>query len=85
MFQERADSITTRLFTYTVAYLVTRNSTFANEAKSMTLSLTKWKDWTDPDYTCGTACLDTGHLVQVINHIYISTFVGFLQQIIAKK
>jgi hypothetical protein len=65
MFQEREDSITTRLFSFSLSFLLTEDVKYANAAKKIVLHLSKWNNWTDISYTCGTACLDTGHLIQV--------------------
>lgn len=63
MFQERDDSITTRLIHFSFAYLVTGEDFYFAKAREIALHLTKWEQWTDASYGSGRikACLDTGH------------------------
>ncbi len=72
MFQERSDSISTRINSYTFAFLATGRVEYMDEALGMVLSLCAWDDWSDPDYHCypGPACLDTGHLVMSVAYFY---------------
>lgn len=63
MFQERDDSISTRLIHFSFAYLVTGEDLYFQRAREIALHLTKWEQWTDASYGGGRikACLDTGH------------------------
>ncbi|MBW2701820.1 MAG: heparinase II/III family protein [Deltaproteobacteria bacterium] len=75
MFQERSDSISTRINTLTFSYLATGQAEDLQTALSMVLDLSAWQDWSDPDYTCfpGPACLDTGHLAMAVAYFYDAT------------
>ncbi|MBW1811304.1 MAG: heparinase II/III family protein [Deltaproteobacteria bacterium] len=75
MFQERADSISTRINTLTFSYLATSQAEDLQTALGMVLDLCAWQDWSDPDYTCypGPACLDTGHLAMAVAYFYDAT------------
>lgn len=70
MFQEKADSITTRINTLTFAYLVTQNDDYRKAAHQIVSHLVAWPHWSDPDYTCYGACLDTGHLAFSVGYYY---------------
>ncbi len=72
MFQERADSITTRIKYLSFAYLVTGERKYAGRAKTIVMHLTNWDQWTDPSYTAGVtkACLDTGHCTKCVGFFY---------------
>lgn len=72
MFQERADSITTRLVHLSFAYLVTGEERYFQKAREMALHLTKWEQWTDTSYSAGRlkACLDTGHCTYAMALFY---------------
>jgi hypothetical protein len=72
MFQERADSITTRLMHLSFAYLVTGRKPYAERAAKIAGHLAKWDYWTDPSYGRGTlrACLDTGHCTYAMGMFY---------------
>jgi len=72
MFQEREDSITTRLMHLSFAYLVTGESAYAQAAKTMALHVAKWEQWTDVSYGAGSikACLDTGHCTYAMAMCY---------------
>jgi hypothetical protein len=72
MFQERADSISTRLRHLSFAYLVTGDKRYFERAKRIVLHLAKWSQWTDPSYGGGgiEACLDTGHATQNVALFY---------------
>lgn len=72
MFQERADSITTRLVNFSFAYLVTGETKYFEKAREIALHLTHWSQWTDPSYTAGRikACLDTGHCTYAMGMFY---------------
>ena len=62
MFQERGDSITTRLKYLLLAHLVTGDDEYFQRAKGIVLKLCAWPGiWTDPSYGGGRPCLDTGH------------------------
>jgi hypothetical protein len=62
MFQERSDSITTRLRYLLLAHLVTGEDAYATRAKTIVSRLCAWDDiWTDRSYSSGIPCLDTGH------------------------
>ncbi len=72
LFQERADSISTRLNTLTFAYLVQGQSADLAAARDIALKLAAWSTWTDPDLKCmpGPACLDTGHAAFSMAYFY---------------
>jgi hypothetical protein len=72
MFQEREDSITTRLMHLSFAYLVTGDPAYADAAKTMALHVARWDQWTDPNYGAGSirACLDTGHCTYAMAMCY---------------
>ncbi len=72
MFQERADSITTRIKYLSFAYVVTGERKYADRAKTIVMHLTNWDQWTDPSYTAGSikACLDTGHCTKCVGLFY---------------
>ena len=62
MFQERSDSITTRLKLLCFAFAVTQDRAYFERARDMVLKLCAWPCvWTDPSYSTGRPCLDTGH------------------------
>lgn len=63
MFQERDDSLSTRLTHFSFAYLVTGEDRYFQKAREIALHLAKWDQWTDASYGAGNikACLDTGH------------------------
>ena len=72
MFQERSDSITTRIIHLSFAYLITGDRAYADRAKTIVMHLTNWDQWTDPSYTAGQvkACLDTGHCTKCVGFFY---------------
>lgn len=72
MFQEREDSITTRLTHFSFAYLVTGEKLYLDKAREMALHIAKWERWTDFSYGNGsiTACLDTGHCTYAMAMFY---------------
>ncbi len=72
MFQERSDSITTRINLWTFAYLVTSSKRYFQAALNIVLDLSAWSSWSDPDYKCypGPACLDTGHAAMSVGYFY---------------
>jgi hypothetical protein len=72
MFQERSDSITTRINSLTFSFLVNRQIEDFQAALDMVLALAAWDDWSDPDVACypGPACLDTGHMVMAVAYFY---------------
>lgn len=72
MFQERADSITTRLVHLSLAYLVTGEEPYFSRARTIALHLANWDCWTDPSYGGGKikACLDTGHCTSAVAMFY---------------
>ncbi|MBM4050440.1 MAG: hypothetical protein FJ279_35545, partial [Planctomycetes bacterium] len=72
MFQERTDSISTRLKHLSFAYAVTGERGYFERAKEIALCLAKWEAWTDPSYGGGRikACLDTGHAAQNVAIFY---------------
>ena len=62
MFQERGDSITTRLRLLSFAYVMTGEEAYFARARRIVLHLCAWEGiWTDPSYGGGKPCLDTGH------------------------
>lgn len=71
MFQERSDSITTRLKHFALAYAVTGEPRYFEAAKVIALNLSAWPYWTDPSYGRNlSACLDTGHATQNVALFY---------------
>ncbi len=71
MFQERSDSITTRLKHFSLAYAVTGEAKYLAAAKDIALKLSAWPTWTDPSYGSQlSACLDTGHATQTVALFY---------------
>lgn len=62
MFQERTDSITTRLRYLLLGHLITGDNAYQARAKKIVSHLCAWEDiWTDRSYGGGIPCLDTGH------------------------
>lgn len=62
MFQERPDSLTTRLRHLLFAYVMTGDEAYFAGARQIVLHLCAWDGiWTDPSYGGGRPCLDTGH------------------------
>ncbi|MDH7568841.1 MAG: heparinase II/III family protein, partial [Armatimonadota bacterium] len=72
MFQERSDSISTRIKHLSFAYVITGDRRYAEKAKEMVLALCQWTQWTDPSYGGGRirCCLDTGHATQNVALFY---------------
>lgn len=71
MFQERTDSITTRIRFLMTAWLVTQKGEYFERAKEIVLKLCQWETkWTDPQYGGGKACLDTGHAAVWVGILY---------------
>jgi hypothetical protein len=71
MFQERPDSITTRLKHFTFAYLVTGEQRYFEKAYEVVTHLCRWPIiWTDPSYAGGKPCLDTGHAAHAVGLFY---------------
>ena len=71
MFQEREDSLTTRIQYFTVAYVVTGEARYFEKAKEIVLALCAWPGiWTDPSYGGGKPCLDTGHAATWVGIFY---------------
>ncbi len=71
MFQERGDSITTRLRYFVTAYIVSGENIYFEKAKEIVLQLCAWDIiWTDPSYGGGSPCLDTGHAAQWVAIFY---------------
>ncbi len=72
MFQERSDSLTTRLRHFALAYAVTGDERWFQKANEIVTALIAWPQWTDPSYSKGslTACLDTGHCTQTVGLFY---------------
>ncbi|NUQ61120.1 MAG: heparinase II/III family protein [Pirellulales bacterium] len=94
MFQEREDSITTRLVHFSFAYLVTGEQKYFDKAKQIALHLAHWQQWTDPSYGAGRlrCCLDTGHCLYAMGMCYdwcydrlTETERALLREAIAKK
>lgn len=52
------------------AYLLTGERRYADLAKTWTLALCAWPQWTDPDYALADACLDTGHFCHAAAFAY---------------
>jgi uncharacterized damage-inducible protein DinB len=62
MFQERTDSLTTRIRLLSFAALVSDDDAYFERAREIVLHLCAWEGiWTDPSYGGGKPCLDTGH------------------------
>ncbi len=73
MFQERPDSIITRLVHFSFAYLVTGQQLYFEKAREIALHLTHWHYWTDPDWSPDSkllCCLDTGHCTYGMGMFY---------------
>ena len=71
MFQERSDSITTRLRFLLLAWMVTDDAKYFGRAKHIVLTLCAWPGvWTDPSYGGGRPCLDTGHAAAWVGIFY---------------
>jgi len=71
MFQERSDSITTRLRYFLIAYVVTEDRKYFEKAKEIVLHMSAWDTiWTDPSYGGGKPCLDTGHAATWVSIFY---------------
>ena len=71
MFQERADSITTRLQLFCLAYVVTQEQQYFEKAREIVLNMAAWPIiWTDPSYGGGRPCLDTGHAATWVGIFY---------------
>lgn len=72
MFQERDDSLTTRLVHFSFAYLVTGERQYYDKAREIALHLAAWEQWTDASYGSGAvkACLDTGHCLYAMGLFY---------------
>ncbi|MFQ6096645.1 MAG: hypothetical protein ACE5O2_02890 [Armatimonadota bacterium] len=71
MFQERSDSITTRIKHFSFAYVVTQDSRYFEAAREIVLHLCAWPIiWTDPSYGGGRPCLDTGHAATAVSQFY---------------
>ena len=72
MFQEREDSLTTRLVHFSFAALVTGEERYFQKAREIALHLSKWAAWTDLSYGGGNvkACLDTGHCTYAVAMFY---------------
>jgi len=76
MFQEREDSISTRLIHFCFAWLVTGEQRYFEKAREIALHLAKWEQWTDLSYGAGgvKACLDTGHCTYAMAMFYDGCF-----------
>ncbi|MBI2300709.1 MAG: LptF/LptG family permease [Armatimonadetes bacterium] len=70
LFQEREDSISTRLKLFSLAYLITGEDLFYQKAREIAFDLAQWPQWTDPSYGGLPACLDTGHCTQTMGLFY---------------
>ncbi len=71
MFQERSDSITTRIKHFIFAYVLTGEAGYFEKAKEVVFHLCRWPVvWTDPSYGGGKPCLDTGHAAHVVGLFY---------------
>ncbi len=71
MFQERYDSITTRIRLFCLAYIVTGQRQWFERAREIVMHLCRWPIiWTDPSYGSGRPCLDTGHAAQAVALFY---------------
>lgn len=70
MFQERDDSLTTRLVHFSFAYLVTGDDLYFQKAKEIAMHLSHWANWTDRSYGSAKCCLDTGHCMYAVGMFY---------------
>lgn len=70
MFQERSDSITTRLKHFVVAWRLTGEAVYLDRAREIIAALCAWPQWTDPSYGSLPSCLDTGHCTQTVAMYY---------------
>jgi len=71
MFQERSDSITTRIKYFIFAYELTGDKKYFEKAKEIVFHLCHWPIvWTDPSYGSGKPCLDTGHAAHAVGLFY---------------
>jgi len=71
MFQERDDSLTTRLKYLLAAFVVTDRPKYFERAKQIVMHLCAWPGiWTDPSYGGGKPCLDTGHAAAWVSVFY---------------
>ncbi len=52
------------------AYLLTRDTRYADLCTEWTLALCDWPQWSDPDYGGYNACLDTGHFCHAVAFAY---------------
>jgi len=71
MFQERSDSLTTRIRVLSFAALMTDDVAYFERARQIVLHLCAWDGiWTDPSYGGGKPCLDTGHAAVWVGIFY---------------
>ncbi|HJN14504.1 MAG TPA: heparinase II/III family protein, partial [Armatimonadota bacterium] len=71
MFQERSDTITTRLKYLLLAHQVSGDPVYFTRAKEIVLHMCAWPGiWTDPSYGGGKPCLDTGHAATWVGIFY---------------
>jgi len=71
MFQERSDSITTRLQHFVLAYAMTGKVLYLDKAREIVDAMCAWPaPWTDPSYGGGRPCLDTGHAAEWVGIFY---------------
>jgi len=80
MFQERTDSITTRLKYLSFAYVVSGEARYLDAAKAIVLHLCAWPGiWTDESYGGGQPCLDTGHAAEWVALFYDWCYHGLTE------
>lgn len=71
MFQERPDSITTRLQYFLTAWLISGEMLYFEKAKEIVWHLSSWPGiWTDPSHGGGPPALDTGHAAVWVGIFY---------------
>jgi hypothetical protein len=71
MFQERADSITTRLQYFLTAWRISGEPRYFEKAKEIVWHLSAWPGmWTDPSYGGGRPSLDTSHAAVWVGVFY---------------
>ncbi|MEW6488798.1 MAG: heparinase II/III family protein [Thermodesulfobacteriota bacterium] len=71
MFQERADSITTRLQHFLIAWRISGELRYFEKAREIVWHLASWPGiWTDPSYGGGRPSLDTGHAAVWVGVFY---------------
>ena len=67
-----AHGIKVRMEALAMAYAISGEQAFGEQARDYALALSEWETWSDPTYNCGWSrtCLDTGYLVQGVCAVY---------------